>query len=260
MMRKKNNTYPGLDEIAFENRNQSYGSYFLRRKYYRYLLYSTLGGIVVFILAALIPFFVYFLEPPPFMIVSPEVEYYSLQPPTEEDLAQIEQMIAKPPPEATPAPVVTDTVTQKEIQKPQEEKPEEQHQETADTSQSAGNGNGGENKGVGDESGIYTTLDVYPQYPGGDRARLYFIRSNIRYPDAALKGGIQGVVIILFVIEKDGSISNIQVTKSIGSGCDEEAVRVTKSMPFWEPGKRNGKPVRVLVKMPIVFRIPGKPG
>jgi len=66
------------------------------------------------------------------------------------------------------------------------------------------------------------------------------------------------VVMIVFIIEKDGSISNVKVEKGIGRGCDEEAMRVTTAMPRWDPGKRKGNPVRVMVKMPIVFRLPVK--
>ena len=84
-----------------------------------------------------------------------------------------------------------------------------------------------------------------------------FLRNNVHYPDGAYKSGLQGVVMVVFVIETDGSISNIQITKGMGSGCDEEAMRVTKMMPRWEPGRRSGKPVRVMVRMPIVFKIPG---
>jgi protein TonB len=120
-------------------------------------------------------------------------------------------------------------------------------------------GNGGEDgTGPGEDTGIYTTIDVYPRFPGGDQARFYFLRTNIRYPEAAVKTGVEGIVMVVFVIEKDGSVSNVEVSKGIGSGCDEEAVRVIKLMPRWEPGKRSGRAVRVLVRMPIVFRIPSK--
>jgi protein TonB len=63
---------------------------------------------------------------------------------------------------------------------------------------------------------------------------------------------------VVFVVEVDGSVSNVNVVNRIGGGCDEEAIRVAREMPRWEPGKRNGRAVRVMVRMPIVFRIPGK--
>jgi protein TonB len=88
---------------------------------------------------------------------------------------------------------------------------------------------------------------------------LYYLRKHVKYPEAALKSLVQGVVMVVFVVETDGSISNVDVAQRIGGGCDEEAIRVTREMPRWEPGKRNGRAVRVMVRMPIVFRIPGKP-
>jgi protein TonB len=261
-MRKKENNYPGLNEIVFEKRNQSYGSFYLRGKYGRYLFLSLILGIFIFTVAILVPFLVYYFEPYDLYGEMPDmIEYYSLEPPSQEDLAEIARLMAKPPPEAPPVPVVVDSVKEKEEQKPEEQKPEDQQnqEQTSDTASGKETGNAKEGKGAGDDTGLYTTIDVYPQFPGGDKARLFFIRNNIHYPETALKSGIQGVVIVLFVIETDGSVSNVQVTKNIGGGCDEEAIRVTKSMPLWSPGKRNGRPVRVLVKMPIVFRIPGNP-
>ena len=64
---------------------------------------------------------------------------------------------------------------------------------------------------------------------------------------------------VSLIVEKDGTVSNIRIVNGIGGGCDEEAVRVVSSMPRWTPAKRNGKPVRIILKMPVVFRIPGTP-
>ena len=71
-----------------------------------------------------------------------------------------------------------------------------------------------------------------------------------------MKNGVQGIILLVFIIEPDGSITHVEVKKGIGGGCDEEASRVARTMPRWEPGKRSGRPVRVLVQMPIVFRLP----
>ncbi|MEI7981980.1 MAG: energy transducer TonB, partial [Bacteroidota bacterium] len=120
-------------------------------------------------------------------------------------------------------------------------------------------GGSGLGTGTADDTGLATFIDVYPRFPGGDEARLYYLRQHVRYPEVALRGMIQGVVMVMFIIETDGSVSNIDVSKRVGGGCDEEAIRVTKEMPRWEPGKRNGKAVRVMVRMPIVFRMPGRP-
>ncbi len=260
-MKKSEKKYPGLNDIVFEQRNQSYGSYRLRERYTRYLLISLVAGILIFLIAVITPFLVYYFEPVDLYPGAGDmIEYYSIEPPSHEDLAEIARLIAKPAPEETPAPIVSDTVKEEE-KKPEEEKPVEKQDSTqvSDSAKGTGPGNSQEGALSGSPDGLYTYIDSYPQFPGGDRARLYFIRTNIRYPEQALKSGIQGVVTLLFVIEIDGSITNIQITKGIGGGCDDEAIRVTRSMPTWFPGKRNGKPVRVMVKMPIVFRIPGKP-
>lgn len=92
-----------------------------------------------------------------------------------------------------------------------------------------------------------------PSFPGGETARLNFLRSNISYPRLAREAGIQGTVYLSFVVEKDGAISNVFVERGVGGGCDEEAVRVTTMMPKWSPGKQGRHPVRVRYYMPIKF-------
>jgi protein TonB len=152
-----------------------------------------------------------------------------------------------------------DTVKEIEKEKPdvREEKQDEKTDVKPDSSM-ASKGQSNDGKGSAEGTGLVTTLDVFPRFPGGDQARLYFLRSNIKYPSLAIKAGIQGDVMVLFIVEADGTLSNVSINKGIGGGCDEEAIRVTKLMPGWDPGKRSGKSVRVLVRMPIVFKIPGK--
>lgn len=94
-----------------------------------------------------------------------------------------------------------------------------------------------------------------PMFAGGDDARLAFLKENLRYPSVANDMGISGKVILKFVVEKDGRITNISVLRGIGAGCDEEAIRVVKLMPTWSPGRQNGKAVSVNFIMPITFRL-----
>lgn len=255
------NHIPALDELAFEGRNKSYGAYYLRKRYFRYLLISFFSGTVILLITVLSIWFYYYFQPVNFIEgdIMYEVEYYSMSAPPEDDMSKVARSFAKPPPETVQAPVVTDSVNL-EKEKPVEEKPEEKPEDvTAMTDTAAKEGGSGLGSGVGTDTGIASAVDVFPRYPGGDESRLYFLRKNVRYPDAALKALVQGVVMVVFVVEIDGTLSNITVSKRIGGGCDEEAIRVTREMPRWEPGKRNGKAVRVMVRMPIVFRIPGKP-
>ena len=94
-----------------------------------------------------------------------------------------------------------------------------------------------------------------PQYIGGDKARIEFLKENIKYPLEALNKKIQGSVYVTFVINEDGSLSNIKILKGIGGGCDEEVLRVVKLMPNWKPGKQKGKPVMVQFNMPVKFTL-----
>jgi TonB family protein len=108
-----------------------------------------------------------------------------------------------------------------------------------------------ETENEGDE--VFVFVEDQPKYPGGDEARLKYLRDNIHYPKEAKEHNIQGTVYITFVIEEDGSISNVKVLRGIGGGCDEESVRVLTEMPNWIPGKQKGKPVRCQYNMPIRF-------
>lgn len=102
---------------------------------------------------------------------------------------------------------------------------------------------------------VFDVVEVMPQYPGGQIAMLKYIMENIKYPEQAMKEGIQGRVTVSFIVEKDGSISNVRPVLSVHPLLDKEAVRVVKSMPKWSPGKQNGKPVRVRFNVPVMFKL-----
>jgi TonB family protein len=106
-----------------------------------------------------------------------------------------------------------------------------------------------------DKNGVYQIVEQMPEFPGGMEALIEHVGKNIVYPEEAKKKEIQGRVFIGFIVEKDGSINEVKVLRSIGGGCDEEAVRVIKGMPKWKPGMQEGKPVRVSYQMPIVFKL-----
>ena len=102
---------------------------------------------------------------------------------------------------------------------------------------------------------VYDVVEVMPQYPGGQIAMLKYIMENIKYPEQAMKEGIQGRVTVSFIVEKDGRVSNVRLLRSVQSALDKEAIRVVKSMPKWTPGKQNGKPVRVRFNLPVMFKL-----
>ena len=105
------------------------------------------------------------------------------------------------------------------------------------------------------EAEVFTIVEEMPEYPGGLNKLTDYLTKNIKYPQMARESGIQGRVFVNFVVEPDGSVSNINVMRSLGGGCDEEAVRVVKNMPKWKPGRQRGKAVRVSYILPIMFKL-----
>ena len=106
-----------------------------------------------------------------------------------------------------------------------------------------------------DTDSVYNIVEVMPEFPGGIDKLVDYLSENIKYPEQAKDQGISGRVFINFVIEKDGSVSNAKVMRSIGGGCDDEALRVVNAMPKWKPGLQKGKPVRVSYMLPINFKL-----
>lgn len=94
-----------------------------------------------------------------------------------------------------------------------------------------------------------------PEFIGGTKAMIQYIQKNLQYPLMARESDISGTVAVRFVVNEDGSISNIEVLRGIGGGCDQEAISVVKNMPTWKPGKQNGKPVKVYFTLPIKFKL-----
>lgn len=102
---------------------------------------------------------------------------------------------------------------------------------------------------------IYVVVDQQPQFKGGEKARAKYLVNEIQYPENAAKQGIDGVVFVQFIVEKDGTVTNIKIKRGVNELLDAEAMRVVKNMPKWIPGMQKGKPVRVMVNMPIRFKL-----
>lgn len=158
--------------------------------------------------------------PPPPVIQQPEVVEVPDEEEVEEELVNLDTEITQETVIAPPAPVVTSAA-------PAEE----------DTDQ------------------IFQVVENQPAPVGGMEAFYKYIGKNIKYPDQARRMGVEGKVFVQFVVDKDGSITDVQVLKGIGSGCDEEAVRVVKAAPKWNAGKQRGRPVRVRMSVPIAFKL-----
>ena len=106
------------------------------------------------------------------------------------------------------------------------------------------------------EDVIFMIVETMPEFPGGKQAMLTFISENLKYPLIAQENGIQGRVVCQFIVNKDGSFSDIEIVRSAGdASLDKEAFRLIKSMPKWNPGKQRNQPVRVKFTLPIDFKL-----
>lgn len=104
---------------------------------------------------------------------------------------------------------------------------------------------------------VYQFAEVMPEYPGGIEALYTFLARQIEYPPVARDNGVEGTVYAEFVVMADGSISNIEIRRGLGAGCDEEVLRVIALMPNWMPGKQDGVPVNVQYTLPVTFKMSG---
>jgi protein TonB len=106
-----------------------------------------------------------------------------------------------------------------------------------------------------EEPEIFTVVEQQPEFPGGQGELLAYLGKNINYPPIAQENGIEGTVVVRFVVNETGGISDIQIVRDIGGGCGAEAVRVVKSMPKWKPGRQRGKAVKVYFTLPVRFKL-----
>ena len=102
---------------------------------------------------------------------------------------------------------------------------------------------------------VFTVVEQMPSFPGGDAALMSYLANNIHYPTVAAENGVQGRVVVGFVVERDGSITDVRILRGVDPSLDREAMRVVKSMPRWTPGKQNGSAVRVKYQVPVAFRL-----
>ncbi|MDP4281678.1 MAG: energy transducer TonB [Bacteroidota bacterium] len=254
----ENQYVESLEEIVFKNRNKAYGAYVLRKKYRKYISISVIITFLLLIVVVGYPVLSTLAAKNRIIKEEKSVGVEILNVPKEE---------LPPPPPPPPPPdaleqkvkftapvVVNDTVSedfgkqdQLASQKSSELPPAEEEIKIEESKpqvieQAA-------------PAEIFTVVEEQPSYPGGDESRIRFLQENIKYPEEAKELGVQGKVFVTFVVEVDGSISDVRVLRGIGSGCDEEAIRVVKSMPKWVPGKQRGVPVRVQFNLPIKFTL-----
>lgn len=115
-----------------------------------------------------------------------------------------------------------------------------------------------QNKKTENSDAVYTVVETEAEFPGGLEAMNRFLAENIKYPTLAKQKNIEGKVIISFIVEKNGTLTDIRTIKDIGEGCGDEGIRIVKLMPKWKPAKQKGQPVRQQFLLPISFVLTNK--
>lgn len=106
-----------------------------------------------------------------------------------------------------------------------------------------------------DKEQVFTVVEQMPMFPGGDAEMMKYLATSIKYPEIAVKNNEQGRVVVGFVVECDGSITDVNILRGVSPSLDKEAMRVVKEMPKWTPGKKDGSVVRVKYQVPIAFKM-----
>ncbi len=260
-------------DIIFDGRNKEYGAYQLRKDNVKNTNKALIIGVLLFSLAVAAPLIISLIqkngEDDKLLEKQTEV-VLSAPPPINEELPPPPPPVEPPPPKVDqikfPPPVVKpdnevieeEPPTIKELEKADPGKETIKGDPNADIVINTPVGEGPVNQTVTEDSNeIYTSVENLPEFPGGLAAFGKYLEKNLRYPAVAKENNIQGRVSVNFVVEKDGSLTDVKVVRGIGGGCDEEAVRVltSKNAPKWKPGNQNGRPVRVSYTIPISFRL-----
>ncbi len=282
---KSTAVYNDALEILFEDRNKDYGAYKLRRNYVKYLRRAVVLGLLFTFLFFAVPIIYAGIKeklngkkdkvldltqvdllpppkkveeapkpippPPPKKVEPPKVETKKFVPPKIKEDSKVKKE--------------EEIVEQKELKevqvsdKTQEGKKVEGN--VADTGDKEDLGDAGAKKviepEVKKEPEIFTVVEQMPTFPGGDAEMIKYLSNNIKYPSIARDNGIEGTVVLEFIVDENGKISEIKVKRDIGGGCGAEAIRVVNQMPQWKPGKQNGRPVKVRFNLPVRFKLEG---
>ncbi len=253
--------------IIFDNRNQSYGAYELRTEYDRYIIRALIISCIIFSISIAAPLIMSVLdlgkEEKAEMV---EINLELLPPPPMDP-----NLPPPPPPPKIEAPKLAAAVKFIPPKVVEDEKVTEEDPPTVDDmkdKQISTENREGEKTTVEEivETGpavveevkdeIFLAVEEMPEFPDGGNATLMkYIAKNIKYPAKAMEMGTTGRVIVSFVVNKEGEVVSPEVMKGIGDGCDEEAIRVIKSLPKWKPGKQNGRAASVKFTVPINFKL-----
>ncbi|WP_192821579.1 energy transducer TonB [Rufibacter sp. LB8] len=264
---------PTLNDIVFEHRNKAYGAYQLRLLYKKHLGQAILLAVGFFVLLFSVPTAIGKIFKGDAKISTVASKDTTLMVTVVmEKLKEVKPATTQP--EAAPEPKVStikNTVPKvvEESKVVTDEIPTQEQLQTAHsghttfTGEEPGQGgnpmpNDGTGSGTGGGEGtaepapsIFTVVEQMPEYEGGLQKLMSYISKNIKYPRAALSQGIEGTVVLSFVVMPSGDIAQIEVLKGLGFGTEEEAIRVVSKMPRWKPGIQNGRAVPVKMTLPI---------
>ena len=264
-------------ELVFENKNKAYGAYQLRKETGKrnvkamIIVFATIAAIIVAAWAKVA------IENamPKKVAIETDVELSKLAQKKEAKVERKEPVKVEMEQKVVEKVKSSVKFTAPEIKKDEDVKPEDElksQDDLAKTNTAIGSfdvkGNDeaedevlkakeviAEEKPKEEETKVFDVVEQMPQFPGGQQALFEYLSKNIKYPVIAEENGVQGRVIVTFVVERDGSITDVKVVKSVDPSLDKEAQRVVKAMPHWIPGKQNGSAVRVKYTVPVTFRL-----
>ena len=270
-------------DIVFEGRNKAYGAYVLRTeskpRHLKAFIYTIIGLVIIGISAySYLSVQAYIAEQAAITDQASQELVAFVDQAEEEPEEEVQEKGELPEPEALPEEIlntvkVTELLIAKdeEVSKEDEIKTADELKETETAFGSTDFDQGTDDRNVVREykneviveekkpepEKVLTAVDQMPQFPGGEAALMKYLSQNINYPQVAMENGIQGRVIVQFVVTKNGTVGEVKVIRSVDRDLDKEAIRLCKSLPKFIPGKMNGQEVNVWYTLPITFKLQG---
>ena len=250
-MKKEKQYVESLEELVYENRNKEYGSYQIRRKYRKYITISTI--ISLFLLGLIVAY----------PLIKSYLDQENLKKKTQNNIeVDMKNIDTPPPPPPPPPPPTNEVVNQTKFVVPEATKDSSKVTHVALVIDVPVNTAPPPEPVAAqvavvetpkETNEVFTIVEEMPTFPDGDVG--VYLSKNIKYPVVAQENGIQGRVICQFVVNKDGSIVDVQVVRGVDPSLDKEAVRVIQGMPRWTPGKQRNQAVRVKYTLPVNFKL-----
>lgn len=247
------------NELVFSDRNKAYGAYELRTDYSRRLIIAMVAAVLLFTVVVGTPYVITKMGGPEEVAQKVQVVDVNL------DNFKEEKEEEPPPPEVIPPPQpqieTVQFVAVEASNEPVEAPPptqEDLKETTAGTTSQEGqkiDAPPPPPPAVEEETYDIAAVQEQPEFPGGMGKMYEYLQKNTKYPDMEFDAGIQGKVYVEFVVEKDGSVTDVKLRRGVSPGLDKEALRAVRSMPKWTPGKMNGKSVKVRFTIPVDFKL-----